>query len=64
MRVQVHPDRCQGHGMCRLICSQIFRLNDDDGHATVLTEEVPHELEKKAIQAQRSCPEQAIEVGE
>jgi ferredoxin len=64
MRVQVHADRCQGHGMCRLICPQIFRLNDDDGHATALTEAVPRELEEKALQAQRSCPEQAIEVEE
>lgn len=62
MKVRVIDDRCVGHGMCRLICPEIFQPNDDDGHSFVLDENVPEEFEEAVDQAQRSCPEQAIEV--
>ena len=62
MRVQVKSDRCQGHAMCALACPDVFHLSDVDGHATVMKETVPAELEESVLQAQRSCPEQAIEV--
>lgn len=62
MRVRVKPDRCQGHSMCVLKCPKIFRLNDDDGHATALGEQVPAELQSAVRLAADSCPEQAIEL--
>jgi ferredoxin len=62
MRVRVNPDRCQGHAMCALVCPEIFQLNDDDGHATAVSGSVPKNFEDKILQAQSSCPEQAIEV--
>ena len=46
--------------MCLLACPDVFALNDEDGHAYVLTEQVPVGLEDAVEQAQRSCPEQAI----
>jgi len=42
----------------------IFRLRDEDGHAEVVTAEVPKELEEKARKAMRGCPEQAISIEE
>lgn len=63
MRVRINPAICQGHGMCLLSCSEVFALNDEDGHAYLLAEEVPKGLEEAVLNAQASCPEQAIEVG-
>jgi ferredoxin len=48
--------------MCALACPEVFHLSDEDGHATANPEIVPRELEDSVLQAQRSCPEQAIEV--
>jgi ferredoxin len=60
MRVRIDQNRCQGHAMCLLACSDLFALNDDDGHGYVLSEQVPVGLEESVDQARRSCPEQAI----
>lgn len=60
MRVRIDQNRCQGHAMCLLACSDVFALNGDDGHAYVLNEQVPAGLEDAVDQASRSCPEQAI----
>jgi ferredoxin len=62
MRVIVIADRCQGHSMCALACPEVFQLSDEDGHATVKLENVPKELEHSVLLAERSCPEQAIEI--
>ena len=56
MIVRVDGDRCVGHGMCYLAAPDIFRLSDEDGHAYVLSEHVPADLDE----AVRGCPEQAI----
>ena len=60
MKVRINQDLCQGHGMCVLACPDLFRLNDDDGHAYVVQADVPGDLEGSVDQAARSCPEQAI----
>jgi ferredoxin len=61
LKVRIKEDACVGHGMCRMACPQVFQLNDEDGHAYVLSEDVP-EAHVAAVQmAIRSCPEQAIE---
>jgi len=62
MKVRIDPTRCQGHIMCTLACSEIFALNEVDGHGYVLTEEVPPDLAENVSLAQRSCPEMAIEI--
>lgn len=46
--------------MCFLACPEVFKLSDEDGHASVLTEVVPPEHEFAVEQASRSCPEGAI----
>ena len=61
MRVHVIAERCQGHAMCTLACPDIFLLTED-GHAHVAVETVPKNEEEQVLQAQRSCPEDAIVV--
>ena len=60
MKVRVDGHRCVGHGMCYLAAPDVFQLSDEDGHAYVLSEDVPADLNEAVHQAQRSCPEQAI----
>jgi ferredoxin len=45
-----------------MIAPALFTLSDEDGHSTAIDGEVPAELESKAAEAIRSCPEQAISV--
>jgi ferredoxin len=60
MKVRVDPELCQGHTLCAMTAPELFGLRDEDGHAYPLGDEVPPELEDKAREAARSCPEQAI----
>ena len=62
MKVRIIEDRCQGHAMCALYCPRVFALNDEDGHAYVLDENVPEDLQQHVLMAQRSCPEDAIDI--
>ena len=61
MKASVDPDKCQGHARCWEICPEVFDLNDE-GHAFVIVDEVPAELETKAQEAALNCPERAIEL--
>jgi ferredoxin len=62
MRVSVDAGICQGHAMCHLACPEVFHLSDEDGHAYVVDQHVPPQLEANVELALRSCPEQAIEI--
>jgi ferredoxin len=63
VKVHVDPDRCQGHTLCAMIAPDLFKLDDIDGHSTVVIDgDVSADLEAKAAEAVRSCPEQAISV--
>ena len=62
MKVRVDLDRCQGHTLCAMRAPRTFDLDDVDGHAVVVNEEVPPEQENEVVEAARSCPEQAISV--
>jgi ferredoxin len=64
MQVTINSERCQGHAMCRLACPEVFTLSDEDGHASALRGPIPTPLEMGVRQAQRSCPEGAIEIAE
>ena len=61
MRVSVDADRCEGHARCWGLCPEVFDL-DDEGHAVVKLAEIPPDLEDKARDAARNCPERAIQV--
>jgi len=59
MKVAVDAELCQGHARCWEICPEVFSL-DDEGHSYVAVAEVAPELEARARQAVRNCPERAI----
>jgi ferredoxin len=60
VKVQVDPQRCQGHTLCAMIAPQSFELDDIDGHSTAVSEDVPPDRENQVKEAAHSCPEQAI----
>ena len=59
MQARVDPERCEGHARCWGICPEVFDL-DDEGHASVIVDEVPSALEDKVRNAAANCPERAI----
>lgn len=62
MHVRVDPTRCQGHTLCAMIAPESFELDDVDGHAHTVHDEVPEEHQAAVREAAHSCPEQAITV--
>lgn len=62
MRVNVDPDRCQGHTLCAMIAPEAFQLSEVDGTSSAVSEVVAPGQEKAVLEAARSCPEQAITV--
>ncbi|GAA0937945.1 ferredoxin [Actinocorallia libanotica] len=63
MKVRVDQGRCQGHTLCAMVAPGVFELDDVDGHASAVEEDVPATREAAARRAARSCPERAISVG-
>ncbi len=62
MRVQIDPERCQGHGRCYSLVPAVFG-EDEDGYGTVLGDgQVPPEHADDARLAVANCPEGAIDV--
>ncbi len=62
MLVRIDPDVCQGHTLCALAAPEIFHLGDEDGHAYVVSAEVPSDQEELVRNAVATCPEGAISV--
>ena len=62
MRVQVDPEKCQGHTLCTMRAPEAFVLSDFDGHSSARLDEVPPEMEAAVRDAAATCPEQAIVV--
>lgn len=63
MKVQVDPDKCQGHNRCMMYASDVFDT-DDYGFAFVQRpdHDVPVDAESRVRQAEANCPEMAITV--
>jgi ferredoxin len=61
VKIVVDHERCQGHGRCYDLASEIFGA-DDDGHVAVLVPDgqVPADAEPQAILAVKNCPERAL----
>lgn len=59
MKFIVDEEACVGCGACEDTCPEVFQV-DDDGKAHVIMGTVTNELEKKAIEAENSCPVMAI----
>ena len=60
MKVHVDADKCQGHTLCAMRAPDLFELSEIDGHSSAAAAEVPADREAEALEAARSCPEQAI----
>jgi ferredoxin len=58
----VDDSRCQGHTLCAMIAPESFELDDIDGRAHAVVEDVPDGQQQRVREAASSCPEQAISV--
>ena len=64
MKVQIDPERCQGHGRCYDIAPGLFG-DDDEGYGKVLGDGVvPPGQDREAGLAAANCPERAITLAE
>ncbi len=62
MKVQIDPERCQGHGRCYDLSPGLFD-DDDEGYGQVLGDGVvPPGQEDAARRAVANCPERAIDL--
>jgi ferredoxin len=61
MKLKVDADRCEGTGYCEMISSTVFELGDD-GIARVRESHVDESERELMIEAQNTCPTQAITV--
>jgi ferredoxin len=60
LRIHVDSQKCQGHTLCAMRAPDLFQLDEVDGHSSAVVDEVPDNQETAALDAARSCPEQAI----
>ena len=62
MKVQIDPERCQGHGRCYDLAPDLFG-DDEEGYGQVLGDGiVSPDAERNARLAVVNCPKHAIEV--
>jgi len=62
VKIQIDPERCQGHGRCYDLAPNLFG-DDEEGYGQVLGDgAVSPEQEREARLAVVNCPEHAIEV--
>ncbi|MEG0641373.1 MAG: ferredoxin [Clostridium sp.] len=59
MKANVDKETCIGCGLCPSICDEVFGM-DDDGKATVITDQVPDKCTDEVKDAESSCPVNAI----
>lgn len=59
MKFKVDEDLCIGCEACEDVCAEVFEMKDD-GKAHVHKDPVPKDLEKSALEAEESCPVEAI----
>jgi len=64
MRVTIDAERCQGHGRCFTIASDLFD-SDDLGNGFVIGDGAVHaDREHDARLAAQNCPEHAVMIKE
>ena len=61
MKVSVDDDACGGHGVCTVLCPEVFVL-EDAGYARAATDEVSAEHEAAVREAELRCPTRAISI--
>ena len=63
MKIHLTSEKCQGHGRCYSLASDLFD-SDDLGNAVVLvTGDLNADQLERATLAANNCPEYAIEIG-
>lgn len=60
MKAEVNKNTCIGCGLCTSIASLVFAMDDDGLATTIITDEVPSELNESVQEAASSCPVEAI----
>ena len=61
MKAKLDRSGCISCGLCAGTCPEVFRIAED-GIAEVYQENVPKEVEDKAVAAQDGCPVSVITV--
>ena len=65
MIVRIIAERCQGHGMCNMVCPAVFKYDDDGfGYVAPGLERVPANLADDVRLAEVQCPERAVVIAE
>jgi ferredoxin len=62
MKLSVDASKCQGHGRCYALAPDLFDL-DENGNASVCSEDIPEDRRADAELAAENCPENAIKIG-
>jgi ferredoxin len=60
VQARIDPSRCQGHTLRAMIAPESFELDDLNGHAHAIVEDVPDHRCDAVLEAVNSCSEQAI----
>ena len=58
MKAKVDPDLCTACGLCADTCPDVFEMGDEV--AEVIVDPVPEKFEECMIEAEESCPVEAI----
>jgi ferredoxin len=60
VRIEINPEKCQGHGRCYDLSPELF-TEDEEGYGKVLADgSVPPAAEREARTTASNCPEHAI----
>ncbi|CDM68342.1 Hypothetical protein CM240_1178 [Clostridium bornimense] len=64
MKAIVNKDTCIGCGLCASMCPEVYNLDDEEGKAEAIEEEIDEALIDEAMEARDSCPVEAIDIKE
>lgn len=64
MKITLVPGKCQGHGRCYSLASELFDSDDLGQAVVVVTGDLDEAQLAKANLAAANCPEFAIEIGD
>lgn len=61
MRIEVHREVCEGHGLCEQTSPTIYEV-DDEGYVRLRLTDIPDDQEAAAQAGARVCPVAALKV--